>query len=78
MCLATPMKIIKIQTNKAIVQGEGHRHTVDISLIKNKKPKKGDYILAHGDLAIQKLLLKEAKKILNFIKGHYHNEHLPK
>lgn len=76
MCLATPMKIIKIEKDKAIVQGEGHTHTIDISLIKNKNLKKGDYILAHGDLAIHKLPLKEAKKILNFVKGsHHHDTH---
>ncbi len=75
MCLATPMKIIKIENDKAVVEGDGHTHTVDIALIKNKKPKKGDYILAHGELAIQKLSLTEAKKILKFIKGHQKHGH---
>lgn len=75
MCLATPMRIIKIEKDKAVVQGEGHTHIVDISLIKEKKPKKGDFVLAHGDLAIHKLPLKEAKKILNFIKASHHDHH---
>jgi hydrogenase assembly chaperone HypC/HupF len=75
MCLATPMRVIKIQKEKAIVQGEGHTHEVDISLIKNKKVKVGDFILAHGDLAIHKLPLKEAKKILKFIEASHHDSH---
>ncbi len=67
MCLATPMKIIKIKGDKAVVGSHHHTHEVDLSLIKN--PKVGEYILAHGDLAIHKLPLTEAKKILNLING---------
>jgi len=68
------MKIIKIKKdNKAIVMSEDHNHTheIDISLI--KKPKIGDYILAHNDMAINKLPLTEAKKILQLVNGkHQH------
>jgi hydrogenase expression/formation protein HypC len=70
MCLATPMKIIKIRGNKAIVSSDKHEHEVDLSLIKN--PKVGEYILAHGDMAINKLPLQEAKKILELIKNPKH------
>jgi hydrogenase expression/formation protein HypC len=66
MCLATPMKILKIKGDKAIVGSAKHTHEVDLSLI--KEPKVGEYILAHGDMAINKLPLTEAKKILKLIK----------
>lgn len=71
MCLATPMKIMKIKKdNKAIVGSENHHHEIDLSLI--REPKVGDYVLAHGDMAINKLPEEEAKKILKLIKNSKH------
>jgi len=61
------MKIIKIKDKKAVVSSSKHEHEVDLSLIKN--PKVGEYILAHADMAINKLPLTEAKKILRLING---------
>jgi hydrogenase assembly chaperone HypC/HupF len=61
------MKILKIKGKTGIVGSEQHTHTVDLSLIKN--PKIGDYVLAHGDMAINKIPLTEAKKILQLING---------
>ncbi len=73
MCLATPMKIIKIKNdNKAIVGSKHHHHEVDLSLI--REPKIGDYVLAHGDMAINKLPEEEAKKILKLIKNQNTHE----
>ncbi|MCX6731481.1 MAG: HypC/HybG/HupF family hydrogenase formation chaperone [Candidatus Parcubacteria bacterium] len=70
MCLATPMKILEIKKdNKAVVGSAKHTHEVDLSLI--KEPKVGEYILAHGDLAINKIPLTEAKKILELINGKH-------
>ena len=66
MCLATPMKITEINGKKAIVSSSGHNHSVDLNLIKN--PEIGDYIIAHGDLAINKLPEDEAIKILEMTK----------
>lgn len=65
MCLAVPLKIKKIKGNKAIAGNDNHNHEVDLSLIKN--PQVGDYILAHGDMAINKLPVEEAEKILKII-----------
>lgn len=65
MCLATPMKIIKIKGDKAIVESSGHNHTISIDLIRSAEI--GDYVLAHGDMAINKLEPQEAKKILKII-----------
>lgn len=65
MCLATPLKIKEIKGKKAVVESGGHSHIVDLSLIKD--PKIGDYVLAHGEMAINKLEPKEAEKILKMI-----------
>jgi hydrogenase expression/formation protein HypC len=66
MCLAIPGKVIKINKTKAIVDFGNHRHEVDISLA--NKVSVGDYLICHGDLAINKLGKKEAKKILKLSK----------
>lgn len=65
MCLAVPLEIKEIKGSKAIVGNKNHSHEIDINLIKN--PKIGDYILVHGELAINKLPKEEAEKILNLM-----------
>jgi hydrogenase assembly chaperone HypC/HupF len=65
MCLATPMKIKEIKGLRAIVGDDKHSHEIDLSLIKESKI--GDYVLAHGDMAINKVAPEEAKKILKII-----------
>ena len=65
MCLAIPLKIKEINGEKAVVESGDHSHTVDLSLIKD--PKIGDYVLVHGEMAINKLEPKEAEKILKMI-----------
>lgn len=67
------MKILKIKGKTAVVGSYNHSHTVDLSLI--KYPKVGDYILAHGDMAINKIPLTEAKKILKLVNGK-HTQHI--
>lgn len=73
MCLATPLKIIKIENGKATVESNGDTNLIDLSLIPD--PKIGDYILSHGDMAINKIPEEEAEKILKMIEtntGHSH------
>lgn len=65
MCLATPMKISKINGNKAVVELESHSHEVNIDLLKDARI--GDFILVHGDMAINKVSKEEAEKILEII-----------
>ncbi len=60
------MKIKEITGKKAVVEAGGHTHTVDLNLIKN--PKIGEYILAHADMAINKVPEEEALKITEMIK----------
>ncbi len=73
MCLATPMKVNEVNGNKAVVDSGDHSHEVNIDLLKDVKV--GEYILAHGELAIQKLPEDEAKKILGMINTLSHEHH---
>lgn len=65
MCLAVPSKIIKIEGKKATVQSQNHTHKADLSLLDSAQV--GDYVLVHGDLAINKVPKEEAGRILKMI-----------
>ncbi|EKD56686.1 MAG: hypothetical protein ACD_58C00120G0009 [uncultured bacterium] len=70
MCLATPVQIkLKTKNEKLKVIVDGDKE-VDISLV--PKAKKGDWLLCHGDLAINKIDESEAKTILGMIKSCQH------
>lgn len=73
MCLATPVKITKLKKDKAVVDALGEQMEVDTSLLKGVKV--GDYLLAKGELAIQKLSPEDAKEILGLVQkcGHHHD-----
>ncbi len=66
MCLAVPNKVIKIKNKQAVVRSGLHSHKVSLDLVKNVKV--GDYLIIHGDLALHKITIPEAKKILKMIK----------
>jgi hydrogenase expression/formation protein HypC len=65
MCLATPMKLIKVEKGLGFVEHGGKEYKVNLDLIDN--PKIGDWILAHADLAVSRLPEKEALEILELI-----------
>ncbi|OGJ85864.1 MAG: hypothetical protein A2268_01245 [Candidatus Raymondbacteria bacterium RifOxyA12_full_50_37] len=52
MCLAVPAKIVSIDGEKAIIDTEGIRREVVVSLIPD--PKVGDHVIVHAGFAIQK------------------------
>jgi hydrogenase maturation factor len=60
------MKLIKIEDNFGFVYHDDQEYKVELSLI--DKPKVGDWILAHADLAVSKLPEKEALEIIELIK----------
>ena len=62
MCITTIGKIIEIDEKKALVQLKKSTREVRIDLIDVKK---GDYIYVSGNLGIEKIEPKEAKRILN-------------
>ena len=65
MCLATPVKVIKLIQNKATVDALGKDNEVDVSLLQNIKV--GDYLYASRGLAIKKVARSDAKKVLELI-----------
>lgn len=67
MCLATPVKILKLNQNKAEVEALGKRDKVDVSLLKDLKV--GDYLYASHGLAIKKVARTDAEKVLKLVKN---------
>ena len=65
MCLAIPGKIIKKEKNRAVVDFDGVKRVVDVSLLKESAV--GDYVLVHVGFAIQKIdpiVAKETYRLL--------------
>jgi hydrogenase expression/formation protein HypC len=63
MCLAIPMKLIKIEGNKGIVELSGIKKEISLDLL--SKVEIGDYLIIHAGFAIEKLNEEEAKKTLS-------------
>jgi hydrogenase assembly chaperone HypC/HupF len=66
MCLATPVKVVKLKNNKATVDALGKKNQVDTSLL--PKVKKGDYLYASLGLAIKKVSRSEAEKVSELVR----------
>ena len=62
MCLAIPMKLIKIEGNKGVVELSGVKKEISLDLLKEVKI--GDYLIIHAGFAIEKRNEEEAKKTL--------------
>ena len=66
MCLAIPMKVVKKDKDKAIVEANGLRRGINISLLKNVKI--GNYVIVHAGFAIEKLDEMRAKETLSLFR----------
>ncbi len=66
MCLAIPMKVIKKDKDRAIVESNGLRRGINISLLKNVKI--GNYVIVHAGFAIEKLDEMRAKETLSLFR----------
>ena len=66
MCLATPLKVIKVNKNTAFTNTLGKQIEINTSLLKNIK--KGDFLYATRGIAIKKIPRREAEKVLELIK----------
>ncbi len=62
MCLATPMKIERIEGTRATVSQGKVRIEVDISFLHDPKP--GDHVIVHAGYAIETLTLEDAEERL--------------
>jgi hydrogenase expression/formation protein HypC len=65
MCLAIPMKVLKIGGERAIVSSGGIQRTIGINFLKN--PKIGDYVIVHAGFAIEKLDTVKAEETLKLL-----------
>jgi hydrogenase expression/formation protein HypC len=61
MCLAIPGKIVSIKNQQAIVDFDGLKKEVNISLVDAII---GEFVLVHAGFAIEKFSKEEARKIL--------------
>jgi hydrogenase expression/formation protein HypC len=65
MCLAIPMKILKIEGDRAVVSSGGVQRSIGISFLNN--PKIGDYVIVHAGFAIEKLDTVKAEETLKLL-----------
>jgi len=65
MCLAIPMRVIKKDKDKAVVESGGLRRDINISFL--KRVKIGDYVIVHAGFAIEKLNEKRARETLELL-----------
>jgi len=72
MCLAIPVKVIKIKGNLAEVDMAGVKRDADVRFLENVKP--GDYVLVHAGFAIEKIDEQQAKETLKLLKDVYYDQ----
>ena len=66
MCLGIPMKIRKIEGERALVSSAGIERRISINFLKD--PKIGDYVIVHAGFAIEIIDPKKAKETLDILK----------
>lgn len=71
MCLATPGKIISIKDENAVVDFDGIKKEVNVSLV--PRAGKDDYVIVHAGFAIQKMEEKDAMDIFR-IQKEFHEK----
>lgn len=67
MCLAIPMKILKIEGDRAIVSAGRVERRIGINFLSN--PRIGDYVMVHAGFAIEKLDPKKAEETLKLLES---------
>lgn len=65
LCLAIPLKIIKINGKEAIGELNGIERTIRIDMI--GKVELGDYVIVHAGFALNKLETNDAKELLGYL-----------
>lgn len=65
MCLGIPMKIVKIEGDRAMVSSGGVERRIAINFL--DKPRIGDYVIVHAGFAIEKLDPKKAEETLRML-----------
>ncbi len=65
MCLAIPMKVVKIEGSGGVVEIGGVKKQINLELLDDVKV--GEYVIVHAGFAIQKVDGKEAKETLELL-----------
>jgi len=65
MCLAVPVKVLEVSGRQALVDVQGNRRRVDITLVDDVVP--GCYVLMHAGIALQVLNEAEATETLKLL-----------
>ncbi len=65
MCLAIPMKIVRIEGDRAVVSTGGIQRNIGINFLKD--PRIGDYVIVHAGFAIEKLDTVKAEETLKIL-----------
>ena len=68
MCLAVPMKLIKINGVTGIAELGNLQREIGLLLVENANI--GDYVIVHAGYAIQKLDEKEALKTISLLESY--------
>jgi len=71
MCLAIPGKIVELfpeEPNLALVEVAGVRRRVDLGLLEEDKPVKGDWVLIHVGFAMSKISEQDALDQMNTLR----------
>jgi hydrogenase expression/formation protein HypC len=66
MCLAVPMRLVKIEGRLGTAELGGVSRQVGLDLLEN--PQVGDYLIIHAGYAIEKLDPDEAQKTLDLFR----------
>lgn len=72
MCLAIPMRLIRIEGHTGFVSADGLTQRVNLLLIEN--PRVGDYLIVHAGCAINRLDEDAARETLETLKLFYRVE----
>jgi len=67
MCLAIPAKIVSISGEEAVVEIQGVRRKIILSLIND--PRVGDYVLIHAGFAIRKWSEEDVREFNEIVSG---------
>jgi hydrogenase expression/formation protein HypC len=65
MCLALPLRVVRVGESKALVERAGVRFQVDTRLVTELSD--GDYVLVHAGFAIQKIERQDVEEIEKLI-----------
>lgn len=65
MCLGIPMKILKIEGDRALVSAAGVKRKIAVNFL--DKPRLGDYVIVHAGFAIEVLDPAKAEETLRML-----------